>query len=267
MDDYASKLKLSDFLRGPVIRTAISALGLPRGSHGLDAGCGTGSNALLLAEEVGPDGRVTGVDIKPGLLAYAEEATEKRGLTGRAFFQRGDVNALPFDDDTFDWAWSSDCVGYPVAEESPSSPAELVRVVKPGGTVAILGWTYQQLLPGHLLLEARLNAPSAVVAAYVTGKRPGSQFLRALGWLDDVGLEKVAARTFAGDIRAPLSDDVKSALLMFFEMLWENARPGVSPEEWEAYERLSRPGSPDFILDLPEYYAFFTYTMFYGKVS
>lgn len=264
MDDYARKLQLADFLRGPVIRQAMAALELPRGSRGLDAGCGIGSNALLLAEEVGPDGRVTGVDIEPGLLAYADEAAEKRGFTGRVSFRRGDVNALPFDDDTFDWAWSSDCVGYPVVGESL---AELARVVKPGGTVAILGWTYQQLLPGYQLLEARLNAPSSVVAAFVTGKRPDSQFLRALGWFADVGLEGAVARTFAGDIRAPLSDDVKSALLMFFEMLWENARTEVAPEDWAVYQRITSPGSPEFILDLPEYYAFFAYTMFYGKIA
>jgi demethylmenaquinone methyltransferase/2-methoxy-6-polyprenyl-1,4-benzoquinol methylase len=267
IDEYARKLYLADFLRGPVMRQAINALELPTGSHGLDAGCGIGSIALLLAEEVGPAGRVTGVDTEPGLLAYADEAAEKRGLIGRVSFRQGDVNELPFSDDTFDWAWSSDCVGHPVVGEPLPSLKELARVVKPGGTVAILGWAFQQFLPGYQLLEARMNAPSAAFAATVTGKRPDSQFLRALGWFPGAGLEGAAARTFAGDISAPLSDDVKSALLMFFDMLWEKARPEVSPEDWEVYERITRPGSPEFILDLPEYYAFFTITMFYGKVS
>ncbi|MBE9551710.1 MAG: methyltransferase type 11, partial [Proteobacteria bacterium] len=59
----ADKLHMSDFLRGPVIGSAIQALELPHGSSGLDAGCGIGSHALLLANAVGPAGHVTGLDL------------------------------------------------------------------------------------------------------------------------------------------------------------------------------------------------------------
>ena len=40
----------------------------------------------------------------------------------------------------------------------------------------------------------------------------------------------------------------------------------LSEEDWAEYQRLCLPGSSDFILDLPEYYAFFTYSMFQGRV-
>jgi demethylmenaquinone methyltransferase/2-methoxy-6-polyprenyl-1,4-benzoquinol methylase len=49
-------------------------------------------------------------------------------------------------------------------------------------------------------------------------------------------------------------------------MLWGEPQPGVAPEDWAEYQRLCRPQSPDFILDLADYYGFFTYTMFRGKV-
>ena len=48
-DTYAHKLYLSDFLREPVIRSAIQTLEIPAGSRGLDAGCGIGSHTALLA--------------------------------------------------------------------------------------------------------------------------------------------------------------------------------------------------------------------------
>jgi SAM-dependent methyltransferase len=265
-DTYAHKLRLSDFLREPAIQSAIRALQLPRGSRGLDAGCGIGSHTLLLAEAVGSAGHVTGLDLSPEFLARARETAEKHGLAGQVSFQQGDVNRLPFDDDTFDWAWSVDCVGF-IPTQPVSLLKGLARVVKPGGSVAILLWSSQMLLPGYPLLEARLNATSLGIAPFAKGKRPESHFLRALGWFREAGLEETAARTFVGDAHAPLSDDARSAMISLIQMRWGEPQSELSPEDWREYQRVCQPGSPDFILDLPDYYAFFTYSMFHGKVA
>lgn len=250
MDTYAHKLYLSDFLREPAIRSAIQALQLPPGSRGLDAGCGIGSHTLLLAEAVAPGGHVTGLDQSPQLLNHARETAEKSGLSERVSFREGDVNKLPFEHDTFDWVWSVDCAGY-----APGEPVtllrELARVVKPGGIVAILAWSSQQLLPGYPLLEARLNATSSWIAPFFKGKRPEQHFFRALGWFREAGLEEPTAQTFVGDAHAPLSDDVRSALISLFEMRWGEPRSELSPEEWEEYQLLSHPQSPDYYAFLP----------------
>ncbi|MFC1896396.1 class I SAM-dependent methyltransferase [Thermodesulfobacteriota bacterium] len=63
-----------------------------------------------------------------------------------------------------------------------------------------------------------------------------------------------------------LSDDIRRALMSLFQMLWGEAQPEVSQEDWAEYQRLCQPESPEFILNLSDYYAFFTYTMFRGKV-
>jgi SAM-dependent methyltransferase len=265
-DTYAHKLRLSDSLREPAIRSAIRALRLRRGSRGLDAGCGIGSHTLLLAETVTPEGHVTGLDLSPRFLAHAREAAEKSNLSRCVSFREGNVSNLPFEDDSFDWAWSVDCVGF-IPAQPVSLLKELARVVKPGGSVAILLWSSQQLLPGYPVLEARLNATSQGIAPFARGSRPESHFLRALGWFRDAGLEGAAAQPFAGDIHVPLSDDVREALLSLLEMRWGEPRSELSPEDWEEYQRLCRPESPDFILNLSEYYAFFTYSMFHGKVG
>jgi demethylmenaquinone methyltransferase/2-methoxy-6-polyprenyl-1,4-benzoquinol methylase len=231
----------------------------------LDAGCGIGLQALLLAEAIGPRGHVTGLDLSPAFLRHAEEVVKESDLSDRISFQEGDVSKLPFDDDTFDWVWSVDCVGYPVGDLLPLL-RELARVVKPGGTVSILAWTSQCLLPGYPLLEARLNATCSGYAPYVRGKRPESHFVRALGWFGEADLEEAEAETFVDDVQAPLSDDIRSALVSLFEMLWGEPQPEVSQEDWTEYQRLCQPESPEFILNLSDYYAFFTYSMFRGKV-
>ena len=266
MDTYAQRLAVSNPLVEPIIRSAIQALHLPPGSQGLDAGCGIGLQALLLAEAVGPAGHVTGLDLSPQFLVHAREITEKAGLSERISYQQGDVSRLPFGDDAFDWAWSANCVGYAPLEPLPLL-RELARVVKPGGSVVILVWSSQQLLPGYPLLEARLNATTSGIAPFVGGKRPGLHFLRALGWFREVGLEEPTAQTFVGDAHAPLSDDMRSALMSLLEMRWPGAQSELTPEDRAEFRRLCQPESPDFILDLPDYYAFYTYSMFRGNVA
>jgi len=265
-DRYARLLAVSDPLRAPVMRAAIQALQLPLGSCGLDAGCGIGLQAQLLAEAVGPSGRVTGLDVSPAFLVYAEEMVEKAGLTGRISFHSGDVRELPFDDDSFDWAWSADCVGYAPLEPLPLLK-ELARVVKPGGTVVILAYSSEKLLPGYPLLEAHLGATSVGLAPFAKEKRAELHFMRALGWLRGAGLKEPTARTFAGDAFAPLTADLRSALVALLQMRWAGVEPELTPEDRAMYRRLCLPDSPDFILNHPDYCAFFTYSMFYGRVA
>lgn len=255
----------ANVLREPLFRSVIRALDLSPASHGLDAGCGIGLQALLLAEAIGAQGHITGIDILPDLLVYAEGLAAKAGYSNRIIFRAADAGCLPFDDNSFDWAWSADCVGYPAGELGPVLQ-ELMRVVRPGGQVILLGWSSQQLLPGYPLLEARLNATCSAYSPFLKGKSPGSHFMRAASHFRSRGLKDIEARSFLGDIRSPLSHAQRTALISLFEMLWEEPQPEVSAQDWAEYKRLCTPRSQDFILDLPEYYAFFTYSMFRGRV-
>jgi demethylmenaquinone methyltransferase/2-methoxy-6-polyprenyl-1,4-benzoquinol methylase len=87
-----------------------------------------------------------------------------------------------------------------------------------------------------------------------------------MGWFRRAGMEEVTARTFAGDVSAPLSGEIRSALAAIFEMRWVDVEPELSEDDWAEYRRLCLAESPEFILDLPDYYAFFTYSMFRGRV-
>jgi demethylmenaquinone methyltransferase/2-methoxy-6-polyprenyl-1,4-benzoquinol methylase len=244
----------------------VRALQLPEGSRGLDAGCGIGLICPLLAEEVGPSGHVTGLDISAEMLDYGREIVKKTGLSERISFQEGDVHNLPFEDNTFDWVWSADCVGYGPWEPLPLLK-ELARVVKPGGIVAIAAWSSEELLPGYPRLEARLGATSAGMAPFIQGKKPELHFLRALGWFHELGLKEPKGKAFAGSVHAPLSNEIRNALVDLFDMRWPNVASELSSDDLAEFQRLCLPDSPDFILNSPDYYAFFTYTMFWGKTA
>jgi SAM-dependent methyltransferase len=265
-ESYIQSLLVSNPLREPTLGAMVRALQLPEGSRGLDAGCGIGLQCLLLAEEVGPTGHVTGVDISAEMLDYGGEMVKEAGLSEQISFQEGDVNKLPFEDNAFDWAWSTDCVGYASLEPLPLLK-ELARVVKPGGTVAIAAWSSENLLPGYPRLEARLEATTAGIAPFVQGEKPERHFLRALGWFQQLGLAEPRARVFADSVCAPLSDEIHQALVALFDMRWPNVENELSADDLAEFRRLCLPDSPDFILNLPDYYAFFTYTMFWGKTG
>jgi ubiquinone/menaquinone biosynthesis C-methylase UbiE len=265
LDNYIRMQLDTNPLREPVLRSAIQELHFPWGSHGLDAGCGIGLQTLLLAQAVGPAGHVTGLDLSPEFLEYGRQLGADAGMAERISFREGDVTQLPFEDGVFDWAWSVDCVGYGLGEPA-TLLKELARVVKPGGSVAILAWSSEKLLPGHPVLEARLNATAAGIAPFSKAMKPESHFLRALGWFQEVGLENPTARTFAGYAQAPLTDDLRRALIALFEMRWPGVETELSPQDRAEYQRLCLPESADCIILQPDYYAFFTYTMFHGRV-
>jgi ubiquinone/menaquinone biosynthesis C-methylase UbiE len=270
---YARALSLLSGLKQPAMRAAIRELGLPAGSRGLDAACGIGRETLLLAEAVGPAGHVTGLDFSPEFLVHARRAAARAGLSERISFREGDLNHLPFGDFAFDWVWSVDAIwpgprelGCP-AEEPLPLVKELARVVKPGGIVAILFWSSHKLLPGYPLLEARLNTTSLVNAPFTKGTRPERHCLRALGWLRAADLKEPTARTFVVGVQSPLAAGSRSAMTTVFQMLWGEAQSEVTAEDWADFERLCQPESPDFLLNLPDYYAFFTYSLFFARVA
>ena len=139
-------------------------------------------------------------------------------------------------------------------------------MIKPGESVIILAWSSQQLLLSYPVLEAHLNATSSGIAPFVEGAAPELHFPRMMGWFRRAGMEDVTARTFAGDACAPLSREMRDALAALIEMRWVDVEDELSEGDWAEYQRLCLPESQDFILDLTDYYAFYTYSMFWGRV-
>lgn len=262
-DLYIQRLLDGEAIRKPLFRSILKDLNLPVGSHGLDVGCGIGLQCLLLAEAVGRSGQITGLDIVPEFLANAKDLVRDAGLANQITFHEGDFHHLPFNDHSYDWVWSADCVGYPIAADLKSILRELIRVTKPGGEIFMLAWTSQQILPGYPMLEAKLNSECSSYGPYYEKAKPDQNYLRSGHWFIEVGLKDVTIKTYTGDVQALLSKGQQKALLSLFEMLWEV--PGTCPLSVE-YQNLCNPASSEFILDIPDYYAFFTYSVFRGRI-
>ena len=101
----------------------------------LDAGSGTGNTALLAAKVIGPQGKIVLFDISEGMLSIARKKIDNAGLSGQMELKTGDILNLPFEDNTFDVVLStySVCPLYSPEE----GILELLRVVKPGGHLAV----------------------------------------------------------------------------------------------------------------------------------
>lgn len=274
--DYLSLASPMHRLTEPAIRAAISALAIDslnrRGCRGLDAACGNGDHSLWLAQALSPGGRVTGLDICREGLLLARASSERAGLADSVDCIQGDLRALPFPDHAFDWAWCADVLyprppsrGFPGMDPLPVL-RELVRVVRPGGLIAILFWSSQRLLPGHPFLEARLNATRAACYPFQETWSYRDHILSAPVWLQEAGLEEIRGGTFAADLLSPVSSQARIDLAACFQMLWKKALPELSDADKMQFERLCGKDSPDFIADRPGYYAFITYTLFSGLV-
>ncbi len=111
----------------------IGRLGIAPGSRVLDVACGTGNLAIPLARM---GAVVTGVDIATNLLEQARERADAEGLTVR--FNEGDAEALPYPDASFDAVVTM--FGAMFAPRPELVAAELARVLRPGGTLAMANW-------------------------------------------------------------------------------------------------------------------------------
>ena len=122
----------------------IGHLGLRPGETVLDLGSGPGLDALLAAKQVGPTGRVIGVDMTQEMLARAR-ATATRAGAANVEFREGRLEALPVADASVD-AITSNCVINLVPDKAAVF-REVARVLRPGGRVVVSDIVLDRPLP------------------------------------------------------------------------------------------------------------------------
>ena len=111
----------------------VATLSLPAGARVLDVATGSGNVAIPLARG---GAVVTGVDIAPNLLVQARERAAAEGLTAQ--FDEGDAEQLPYADGAFDAVVTM--FGAMFAPRPEVVAAEMARVLKPGGLLAMANW-------------------------------------------------------------------------------------------------------------------------------
>jgi arsenite methyltransferase len=120
------------------------ALKLRPGESVLDIGSGPGFLAAEMASEVGPDGRVSGIDTSEAMLAMAQERCSKLRMAAPVEFQLGDATKLAFPDGTFNVAVSIQVYEYVADIDAALSEAR--RVLKPGGRILVVDTDWDSIV-------------------------------------------------------------------------------------------------------------------------
>jgi ubiquinone/menaquinone biosynthesis C-methylase UbiE len=118
----------------PIAERLVEAADLRAGDTVLDVATGTGNAAIAAARR---GCRVAGVDYVEALLEHGRERAAAEGLS--VTFTEGDAEHLPFPDASFDAVLS--CLGVMFTPDHEQAADELVRVCRPGGTIALANWT------------------------------------------------------------------------------------------------------------------------------
>src|SRR5687768_9954218 len=119
----------------------VDAAEIRPGQHVLDVCCGTGVLARAAATRTGRNGAVTGLDLSPRMLAIAAR------LSPTLQWREGSADSLPFPDESFDAVVSQ--FGLMFVPDRVLALREMMRVLKPGGRVAVAVWTSLSDTPAY----------------------------------------------------------------------------------------------------------------------
>jgi SAM-dependent methyltransferase len=236
---------------GPIttrlVEPLLDAAGVGDGTHALDVACGPGYATVAAA---GRGAAVVGVDVAEGMLALA------RRLHPQLDVRRGDAEALPFADGSFDAVFANFLLLHVGRPERVA--AELARVLGPGGRVALTVWDVpaRSRVVG-VLVDAIAAAEAAPPADLPAGPpifrfSADDEFARLLR--ESGGLDDVAVRTIAFSHAVPSADALWRGLLggtvRVSALLVRQPEP-VQRRIREAFDRLVEPYRTDAGYELP----------------
>ena len=172
----------------------IEAARIQSGQRVVDVACGTGVLTQAVAKQVGPEGSVLGVDINEWMLKVA------RVKAPEIEWRQASADQLPLDDDSMDSVVSQ--FGLMYFEDRRSGLQEMMRVLRPGGTLAVAVWDKLENIPGlaaeDQLWQRLFGDEAADEVPYSLGDRRDLKKL-----FDDAGISDTQIQTREGTARFP----------------------------------------------------------------
>lgn len=166
---------------------------LKKGEVVLDLGAGGGFDCFLAARQVGPRGRVIGVDMTPEMVAKARENARKAG-TRNVEFRLGEIEHLPVADSSVDVILSNCVIN--LSPDKPQVYREAFRVLKPGGRLAISDVVAIKAVPAAVRKDFEKHSGCVAGALHV---RKLEGILRDVGFIRGAVKVKEASKEFIKD--------------------------------------------------------------------
>ena len=123
---------------GEYAEMALERLSIQNGETVLEIGFGSGHCLKRIAESVGHKGKAYGIDISHGMLEVTKRRLEKAQLINRVELYCGDAAKLPYDENTFDAAFTSFTLELFDTPEIPRVLEEVKRVLRPAGRLGVV---------------------------------------------------------------------------------------------------------------------------------
>ena len=187
----------------PLTEAMIERAGIHAGQSVLDVAGGAGEPSLTIAERVGPSGSVTCTDAVAEMVEAARSKANQRGLKNMQFRQCT-ADALPFPENSFDVVVSR--LGVMFFRDSVGAMREMLRVLKPGGSLTFAVWYKSDVNPFCYLV-------SGVIDQHVKAPAPDPDAPNAFRFAEPGTLAHVMKQAGAIDVReAVVSFDMEAPL-------------------------------------------------------
>jgi SAM-dependent methyltransferase len=238
---------------GPLTQALIEEASIGPGQSVLDVAGGAGEPSLTIAKVVGLSGSVTCTDAVFDMVAAAEAAAQRRGIKNIGF-QQCTADSLPFENSSFETVISR--LGVMFFPNPLLALREMLRVVRPGGTISLVVWHKSEMNPFACCVTDVMNryietppadpdAPGAFRFA-----EPG----KLAGILADAGAVDVRERLFKFRLEAPISarkfwvmrSEISETLREKLARLTAEEAVRVSNEVQEAVREFFPSGKMDF---------------------
>ena len=158
--------------------TIVSALNIPVGATVADLGAGTGAYSFLLAQKIGPTGKVYACDVQKDMLTRLENDARERGITNiQTVHSNVEVNeGTKLRNASIDWVIVANVLFQ--IEDKPGFVAEIARILKPSGSVVLVDWSesFGNLGPHENMVMKRADAEQLFASV---GYHPTAQVVDA----------------------------------------------------------------------------------------
>jgi arsenite methyltransferase len=181
-EEMARQIEALYRIRDAAIRRGLvrEKLAAQPGERILDVGCGPGFYCLELAEEVGEQGSIVGIDSSEPMLSLAERRCEELTQVG---FKEGDALSLPVEDESFDAGFSVQVLEF--VPDATAALREIFRTIKPGGRTLIwdIDWDTLSMQSADRERWERVGAALDTHAAHESLPRTLAPRMREAGFI------------------------------------------------------------------------------------